>query len=130
MPHKSNAHFEDIILNKSNLTEYTNTLKQRGLAISTIIDKLRNIRLIIEYIAEENMYSCDVTRKCKAMQKWIAKRAKTYRRGVRMQKHSNELKDEREIELANNPKDFFSDHNVKAKINESLLRPSNRETYK
>ena len=127
VPHESNARFEDIILSTSNLTEYTYTLKQRNLAASTIIDKLRNIQLIIDYIAEQNMYNSDVIRKCDAIQKWVAKRAKAHRRGVRMQKHSNEMKDEQEVESASNPKEFFGDDNVKAKINKIFDKAEARE---
>ena len=39
-----------------------------------------------------------------------------------MQKHSNEMKDEQEIESASNPKEFFGDDNVKAKINKIFDR--------
>ena len=48
VPHGSDDKHIDTILNTSTLVEYIHTLKQRSLAPSTIIDKLRNLRLCIE----------------------------------------------------------------------------------
>ena len=55
VPHGSDAKHIDTILNTSTLVEYIHTLKQRSLAPSTIIDKLENLRLCIEYLSTSEL---------------------------------------------------------------------------
>ena len=50
--HNSDAIHINIILNTSNLVKYIHSLKQKSLAPSTIIDKLGNLRLFIEYLSK------------------------------------------------------------------------------
>ena len=56
--------------------EYINMLQQQNLASSTIIDKLRNLRLVIDYIGcKENktMTDKELGCECEVVQKWFQK---------------------------------------------------------
>lgn len=130
VPHGSNAKYTDIILNTSSLLSYIHDLRQQNLAPSTIIDKLRNLRLVIEYIiSEENatMSNVELSRKCEETNKWIQKRAKNLRKDVRLQKFANAIKGEQAVDNADNPGDFFSDPDVKGRVNEILDVAETRE---
>ena len=85
------AKHTDIILNTSTLVEYIHTLKERDLAPSTIIDKLRNLRLCIEYLSTCKLAidSTTTSSKCEETIKWLQKRAKILRKDVRVQQFSN-----------------------------------------
>ena len=117
VPHGSDAKHIDIILNTTTLVEYIHTLKQRSLAPSTIIDKLRNLRLCIEYLSTSTTTSqVNISSKCEATLKWLKKRAKVLRKDVRVQQFSNAMKGENEIDNAGNPRDFWSNADVKKEV--------------
>ena len=123
VPHGSDAKHIDIILNTTTLVEYIHTLKQRSLAPSTIIDKLRNLRLCIEYLSTSTTKSqVNISSKCEATLKWLKKRAKVLRKDVRVQQFSNAMKGENEIDNAGNPRDFWSNADVKKEVYTILKR--------
>ena len=113
-----NAKHTDIILNTSTLVEYIHTLKERDLAPSTIIDKLRNLRLCIEYLSTCKLAidSTTTSSKCEETIKWLQKRAKVLRKDVRMQQFSNAMKGENAVDNAGNPRDFWSNPDVKKEV--------------
>ena len=114
------AKYSDVILNTSNLLEYIHHLKQeRNLAPSTIVDKLRNLCLVIEYLlTEENatIEDSQLNSKCEITLRWLEKRAKVLRKGVKLQQISNALRGEQELEDADDPKEFWGNPKIKEKI--------------
>jgi len=117
-PHTSHATHTDIILNTTTLVEYIHTLKQQGKAPSTIIDKLRNLRLFIEYLSTDS--SQNIGKKCDLILKWLQKRAKTLRKDLKKQQMVNALRGEHEVDNATNPKDFWNNDKVKGDVNTIL----------
>ena len=118
------AKHTDIILNTSTLVEYIHTLKERDLVPSTIIDKLRNLRLCIEYLSTYKLAidSTTTSSKCEETIKWLQKRAKILRKDVRVQQFSNALKGENEVDNASNPKEFWSNTEVKREVHTILKK--------
>ena len=120
VPHTSHATHADIILKTSTLVEYIHILKQQRMAPSTIIDKLRNLRLFIEYLATHSSHN--IGKKCDFTMKWLQKRAKTLRKDVRKQQMTNALCGEEEVDHATNPEDFWANNEVKGDVNNILQK--------
>lgn len=117
--HSSTSSYVDVILNTSCLMEYINMLQQQNLAPSTIIDKLRNLRLVIDYIGcKENatMTDKELGCKCEVVQKWLQKRSKALRKDLRMQKFANAIKGEQDVQNADDPTKFIIDADVQNEI--------------
>ena len=129
IPHTSDATHLDIILHTPNLVEYIHTLKERNLAPSTIIDKLRNLQIFIEYLSTCTTTTSQVNigSKCETTIKWLQKRSKILRKDVKMQQFSNALRGEHEVDSASNPREFWSNANVKREIDAILKKAKTRD---
>ena len=83
------------------------------------MDKLRNLCLVIEYLlTEENatIEDSQLNSKCEITLRWLEKRAKVLRKGVKLQQISNALRGEQELEDADDPKEFWGNPKIKEKI--------------
>ena len=117
--HISSSSYVDAILNTScfiGVHKYASAAKP---APSTIIDKLRNLRLVIDYIGcKENatMTDKELGCKCEVVQKWLQKRSKALRKDLHMQKFANAIKGEQDVQNADDPTKFITDGDVQNKI--------------
>lgn len=63
-----------------------------------------------------------MTPTCEATLKWLQRRAKVLRKDVKMQQFANTLRGEQEVDNANNPKDFWTDVDVKKEVHGILKK--------
>ena len=114
--HTSHETHTDIILTQSTLIKYIHILKEQRMAPSTIIDKLRNLRLLLEYLSTKSSHN--ISERCESVMKWLQKRSKTLRKDVKQQQMVNALRGEQEVDNATNPEEFWTNDRVKSDVDD------------
>lgn len=73
------------------------------------------------------MSNKELASRCETIQKWLQKRAKAFRKDLRMQKFANAIKGEQDVQNAENPKKFLKNADVQSNVFKILHKAEARE---